>query len=74
MKIDGINVSPKITEEVILEAMERRTTALDDPGFCIMCGCEADGVEPDARKYTCESCGADCVYGVEELVMCFGFA
>ena len=23
MKIDGINVSPKITEEVLLEAMER---------------------------------------------------
>jgi hypothetical protein len=26
-------------------------------------------VEPDARKYECESCGANSVYGAEELLM-----
>lgn len=28
-------------------------------GFCIACGDEASGVEPDARKYKCEGCGTD---------------
>jgi len=38
-------------------------------GFCIACGDEAYGVEPDARQYQCESCGARAVYGVEELLI-----
>ncbi len=41
----------------------------DNEGFCTACGEEAYGVEPDARKYTCESCGAAKVYGAEELLM-----
>jgi predicted RNA-binding Zn-ribbon protein involved in translation (DUF1610 family) len=41
----------------------------DYPGFCIACGAEAFDVEPDARKYTCESCGEKAVYGAEELVI-----
>ena len=38
-------------------------------GFCIGCGEDAYGVEPDARRYECESCGEKTVYGLEELVM-----
>jgi hypothetical protein len=38
-------------------------------GFCIGCGNTADGVEPDARKYTCEHCEEPLVYGLEELVL-----
>ena len=38
-------------------------------GFCISCGDEAYGVEPDACKYPCESCGKNTVYGAEELVL-----
>ena len=38
-------------------------------GFCIECRDEAYGVEPDARRYRCESCGAPAVYGVEELLI-----
>jgi len=39
-------------------------------GFCLSCGELADGgVEPDARKYTCEACGEPKVYGLEELLM-----
>lgn len=38
-------------------------------GFCLACGCEASGVEPDARKYECESCGQPKVYGLEELAL-----
>jgi hypothetical protein len=38
-------------------------------GFCLACGKIAEGVEPDARKYTCESCNAEKVYGFEELLI-----
>ena len=38
-------------------------------GFCLACGAEASAVEPDARKYTCETCGQPKVYGAEELVI-----
>ena len=36
-------------------------------GFCLACGNEQEGVEPDACKYECEACGAMKVYGAEEL-------
>lgn len=42
---------------------------MPDGGWCLKCGQEVDGVEPDARKYTCECCGEPKVYGVEELLM-----
>lgn len=38
-------------------------------GFCLACGDEQNGVEPDARKYRCTSCGKHKVYGGEELVL-----
>lgn len=38
------------------------------PGFCLNCGDEADGVEPDAREYRCESCGERRVSGAEEIL------
>jgi predicted RNA-binding Zn-ribbon protein involved in translation (DUF1610 family) len=41
----------------------------DVGGFCIACGEEAYQVEPDARKYKCDSCGEHEVYGAEELLM-----
>lgn len=63
-----MKLHPSLTEERILEAVERRMLSLDNPGFCIACGLEAEGVEPDARKYECESCGERAVYGAEELM------
>jgi hypothetical protein len=42
---------------------------LDDPGFCIACGADAGGCEPDARCYECESCGEKQVYGLQELLL-----
>lgn len=58
-----------ITPERIMEACQRRNTSLDNPGFCVACGNEQDGCEPDAREYKCEACGAKKVYGAEELLM-----
>ena len=36
---------------------------------CLICGEEADGCEPDARNYKCESCGAEQVFGAEEIIL-----
>lgn len=46
------------------ELMTERST-----GFCLACGQECDGVEPDAEKYDCLNCGKPKVYGLEELAM-----
>jgi hypothetical protein len=60
---------PSLTDDVIFDAAEREMLTLDNPGFCLICGEEAMGVEPDAREYTCESCGAPQVYGAQELLL-----
>ncbi len=57
----------KISFEQLREAMEDGDESC---GFCTECGEQAYGVEPDARKYKCESCGANAVYGAEELMLC----
>lgn len=38
-------------------------------GICLTCGAEHDGIEPDARRYPCDACGARRVYGAEELLL-----
>ena len=64
-----MKMHPTITEDRVMEAVEGKMTSLDNPGFCIACGADAEGVEPDARKYKCEACGAMGVYGAEELLI-----
>lgn len=56
---------PSVTLERIMEACE----ADDCCGFCLACGDDAYGVEPDARRYECESCGEARVYGAQELLL-----
>jgi len=58
---------PSITLDSILAAV-----ADDYIGICVRCGQEQEGVEPDARKYECDSCGANSVYGAEELLLATG--
>ena len=41
----------------------------DGMGFCLACGETAEGVEPDAHRYTCKCCGAPKVYGAAELAL-----
>lgn len=57
-----------ITANRLQEAVEREMLSLDNPGFCVACGEEQDGCEPDARRYQCESCGEHQVYGAQELL------
>lgn len=65
-------VAGHLTEAVLMEAMHRYQTTLDNPGFCLMCGAEADACEPDARNRTCEACGTAAVFGVQEILMILG--
>ncbi len=64
-----LQLHSSVTVDRVVASVEQRRSSLDDPGFCILCGVEAYGVEPDARRYPCESCGADQVYGDEELLL-----
>jgi hypothetical protein len=54
---------------VVEETELRHSLFADNLGFCLECGAETDGVEPDARKYRCDDCGMPMVYGLEELLM-----
>lgn len=39
-------------------------------GYCVTCGEEGgESVEPDARKYPCDRCGTNTVYGAQELLL-----
>jgi hypothetical protein len=53
-----------------LHAVERD----ENRGFCTACGGSKGGVEPDAREYRCEACGAFAVYGAEEILIKYGAA
>ena len=41
----------------------------DLQGFCLACGDITDGVEPDAVKGICPTCGAPKLYGASELIL-----
>jgi hypothetical protein len=69
--ISGVSVHPHITVERVLDAVDREMTSLDNPGFCIACGEEADECEPDARKHPCDYCGKKTVYGAMTLLEMF---
>jgi hypothetical protein len=64
-----MQIHPTVTPERVIEACQARRVSLDNPGFCVACGADAMGVEPDARNYECESCGERQVFGAEELLL-----
>ena len=59
----------KVSEAEILAAVE----ADDNLGFCLACGAEAEGVEPDASKFPCGGCGERKVFGAEQLMFLLGY-
>jgi len=64
----------KLDMDVVMAAAEEdeRLELSYGTGFCIACGAEAYGVEPDARKYECDECGENKVYGAMELLLMVG--
>ena len=64
-----MSIHKSINPDRIAALAEESMFGMSSPGLCIKCGDECDGVEPDARQYTCDSCGEAAVYGAEELMM-----
>ncbi len=60
-----LKMHPDVTVDKVLTAVKRD----DCLGFCVQCGTETGGVEPDARNYPCEGCGTNGVFGAEELLL-----
>ena len=70
--MESIKVKTKSGKDVYickLEEGEATFSKCDGQGMCVACGEFTDGVEPDARRYECDSCGQPRVYGIEELVI-----
>ena len=63
-----MKMHPSITQERILEAA--RLSMFDSCyiGFCIACGEEATGVEPDICNYRCIKCKQNKVFGAESIL------
>jgi hypothetical protein len=59
-----MNIHESITIDRVMAAVE----ADDHLGFCLACGEEADGCEPDASKYECDVCGEHAVEGAENTL------
>lgn len=56
-----------IVKRFSIKTLERADQDYD--GFCIACGNRQQGCEPDARKYQCEICGLNHVYGAAEIAL-----
>lgn len=67
-----VKIHESITLERVMEAAKREMFGTDNPGFCVVCGEEQEGCEPDARRYPCETCGKRAVYGAQELLLRMG--
>jgi hypothetical protein len=55
--------------KIALSRVEEVLASDESTGFCLACGADQEGCEPDAREYRCESCGARQVYGAEEVLV-----
>lgn len=53
----------------VLDAVERSQCGTDTPGFCLECGEEQEGCEPDAEEIICENCGCAAVAGAEQVLL-----
>lgn len=62
----------RLPKKLTIEAVMAAAQDGDGDGFCLSCGEEQGGCEPDAREYVCEACGMPAVYGAEEIVIMFG--
>jgi len=65
-----MRIHKSVTADRIAEALEESSGwGSDSPGFCVACGADAWGVEPDAERYECDDCGKPAVYGAEQIAL-----
>jgi len=62
----------QINKDVLMAAVEDSMFGMGNLGFCLACGAERDGCEPDARNYPCDECGENEVFGAEEVMLMQG--
>jgi len=62
-------IHASITASRVMEACVRYEVTLDNPGFCLACGEEADGIEPDLSDAVCDACGCHCLFGASEILI-----
>jgi hypothetical protein len=60
--------TPLDMERVLVVAKECMF-GMANTGFCLKCGEEQEGCEPDAENRECESCGAFAVMGAEQCLL-----
>lgn len=60
----------RISLDKLMQAIEDD----DGVGFCLACGEETYGVEPDARHYACDTCDQREVFGAEEILIMGAYA
>ncbi len=53
-----------------LEQVLRAVQADEGIGFCLACGHEQAGCEPDAQNYKCNECDENQVFGADEILLC----
>ncbi len=56
----------------VMEAVEDSYFSCGNPGFCLACGAECGGCEPDAENYECYDCGLKMVFGAEQILLIYG--
>lgn len=59
----------KVTLQLSFKQVQTAAESSDYVGFCVSCGYEQYGVEPDAREYECEECKSLTVFGAEQLLL-----
>lgn len=64
-----MKIHATLTAEYLEEAVKDSMFGMGNPGFCLECGAERDGCEPDAENYECYECGAMAVMGAENIYM-----
>ena len=58
-----------IPHDELIVALKENTSTLSNWGFCLSCGNQQDGCEPDARNYPCDECNTYQVFSAEEILM-----
>jgi anaerobic ribonucleoside-triphosphate reductase len=58
-----------LTTARVMKAAKSNMFGTTNIGFCVYCGAEVDGVEPDAERYECDSCERRGVYGAEQILL-----
>jgi len=64
-------IHKSITWDRLEDALRRQMFELDNPGFCIKCGEEVGGCEPDTTNGRCDVCETNTVFGAEWLIGMF---